>query len=132
MPAPRREWRESMNRSGLSSGTPCCHAVAPPSSVMNSRLFTRSPRRRARAVSGVRREGIRGTDVTGCLAGSRESVRLDVRRSDYLAPLLGFFGNERPEIARRATEDNAAQVGELSLQLGISEASIDLLVELVD
>src|SRR5262249_32284638 len=43
-----------------------------------------------------------------------------------------FFGNARPEIARRATEDNAAQVGELSLQLGIGEARIDLLVELVD
>src|SRR5215470_2758202 len=59
-------------------------------------------------------------------------LRLDVRRPDHLAPLLGFFGNERPEIARRATEDNAAQVGELSLQLGIGEARIDLLVELVD
>src|SRR6516165_665902 len=60
------------------------------------------------------------------------SFRLDARGLDHLGPLLGFFGNERPEIARRATEDNATEVGELSLQLGIGEASIDLLVELVD
>src|SRR5262245_44827846 len=60
------------------------------------------------------------------------SFRFDVGRPDHLSPLLGFFGNERPEIARRATEDNAAQVGELSLQLGIGEAGIDLLVELLD
>src|SRR5215831_9006243 len=60
------------------------------------------------------------------------SLRLDVGRPDHLSPLLDFFGNERLEIARRATEDNAAQVGELSLQLGIGEARIDLLVELVD
>ena len=39
----------------------CCapaasgHAVAPPRSVMNSRLFTRSPRRRGRAASGAPR-----------------------------------------------------------------------------
>src|SRR5262249_50747420 len=30
------------------------------------------------------------------------SFRLDVRRPDHLGPLLGFFGNEFPEIGRRA------------------------------
>jgi len=49
-----------------------------------------------------------------------------------LPPLLGFVGNERAEIDLRATEDNAAEVGELSPQLGIGDAGFDLLVELVD
>src|SRR5215470_7234710 len=72
--------------------------------------------------------------ATGDYGTSRRprSFRLDVRRADHLCSLLGFFGNERFEIGRRATEDNPAQVHELCLQFGIGEASIDLLVELVD
>src|SRR5262249_5127797 len=60
------------------------------------------------------------------------SLRLDVGGSDHLGPLLGFAGDEHAEIAWRATEDNAAEVRELSPQLGIGEAGIDLLVEHVD
>src|SRR5215471_1829604 len=38
----------------------------------------------------------------GCYGISRRprSFRLDVGRADHLSPLLGFFGNERPEIGR--------------------------------
>src|SRR5262249_49173113 len=64
--------------------------------------------------------------------GSRGSLGLEVGGVDHLSPLLGFFCHERPEIARRATENNAAEGGELSLQLGIGEAGIDLLVEFID
>src|SRR5262245_54105636 len=75
---------------------------------------------------------IRGTDVTEYLAKSCGSLGFDVGGVDHLGPLLGFFGNERPEIARRATENKAAELDELSLQLGLGEAGIDLLVELID
>jgi hypothetical protein len=34
---------------GCCAGAACGHAAAPPSNVMNSRRFTRSPRRRGRA-----------------------------------------------------------------------------------
>jgi hypothetical protein len=59
-------------------------------------------------------------------------VRLDVRRPDHLAPLLGFVCDQFSEIGRRAPEDDAAQIGQLDLQLRIGEARIDLRVELVD
>src|SRR5262245_43043726 len=72
------------------------------------------------------------TGVTEYWSGFTASVRLDVGRPDHLGPLLGFVGNERFEIGRRASEDNPAQIHELCLHFGIGEASIDLLVELVD
>src|SRR5215471_14558773 len=86
----------------------------------------------ARSVEGSASKArirVRGTVFMEHLA---RSLRLDVGRPDHLAPLLGFFGNERFEIGRRATEDNPAQIHELCLHFGIGEASIDLLVELVD
>ena len=58
--------------------------------------------------------------------------RLDVGSPNQLAPFLNFFGNEDPKLGRRAGKNHAAEVGELSLQLGIGEASIDFLVELID
>src|SRR5437763_4068527 len=59
-------------------------------------------------------------------------IRLDVRRADHLAPLLGFVCDQFSEIGRRAPEDDAAQIGQLGLQLRFGEARIDLPVELVD
>src|SRR5262245_40744207 len=63
---------------------------------------------------------------------ARLSLWLDVCVADHLAPFLGFAGDDRSEIGRRAPKDDAAEVRKLGLQLGIGEASIDLLVELLD
>ena len=90
-----------------------------------------SPRRRASSVGGTSR-GVRGTGVTEYLIGTGASVRLDIGGPDHLPPFLRFFGNEGPEIGRRAGKNHAAEVGELSLQLGIGETSIDFLIELID
>src|SRR5262249_56776561 len=65
-------------------------------------------------------------------AATLGSFGFDVGRPDYLGPLLDFFGNEGPEIGRRAGEDHAAKVGKVSPQLGIGQAGIDFLVERVD
>src|SRR5215470_8856483 len=59
-------------------------------------------------------------------------IRPDVRRPDHLAPFLGFVCDQFSEIGRRAPENDAAQIGQLGLQLRIGEARIDLRVELVD
>src|SRR5262249_44724740 len=74
----------------------------------------------------------RGTGVTEYLAGSRASLGLDVGRADHLAPLLGVLGDELTKIGRRARKRRAAQVGKPRLDLGVGEACIDLLVEVLD
>ena len=68
---------------------------------------------------------VRVTDVTEYLARSRASLRLDVGRPDYFAPLLGFVGDEPAEVARRTRNSDAPQIGETRLNLGIGEARID-------
>src|SRR5262249_34573612 len=60
------------------------------------------------------------------------SFRLDVRRPDYLAPLLGFVGDELGEVGRRARKHRRAQIGNPRLHLGISEPSVYFFVEFVD
>ena len=60
------------------------------------------------------------------------SVRLDVGRPDHLGPLLGFVDDELAEVGGRAREHRTTRVGKPRLHLGIGEAGIDLLVELVD
>src|SRR6516164_7715766 len=60
------------------------------------------------------------------------SFRLDVRRTDHLGPLLGLLGNVFAEVAGRAWKRSATEVGQPRLDLGISKASVDLLVELLD
>jgi len=60
------------------------------------------------------------------------SFRLDVGGPDHLGPFVGFLGDQLFKAGGRAGEHHTAQVGELSLQLGIGETGIDLLVELVD
>ena len=59
-------------------------------------------------IQSGRRDTFAERNVMECVASTL--LRLDVGRPDHLAPLLGFVGNERPEIGRRATEDNATQV----------------------
>src|SRR5262245_66550265 len=56
---------------------------------MNSRPFTRSPRRPLFAERALRNIWPR----------SRRSLRLDVGRPDHLAPFLGFVGDEFPEFS---------------------------------
>src|SRR5262249_59376490 len=60
------------------------------------------------------------------------SVRLDVEGPDDLAPLFGFVGDELAKVGGREREHVATQVGKPRLHLGIGEASVDLLVELLD
>src|SRR5262249_40484162 len=48
----------------------------------------------------------------------------------HLAPFLGVVGDELAEVGRRAGEHLSAQVGNTSLQLGIGEPRIDLLIKL--
>src|SRR6516164_5637832 len=45
---------------------------------------------------------IRRTGFMEYWMGTAASVRLDAGKLHYLAPLLGFLGNEFPEIGRRA------------------------------
>src|SRR4029453_11981558 len=60
------------------------------------------------------------------------SVRLDVEGPDDIAPLLLFVRDVLSEVRGREHEHVATQVGKPRLDLGIGEASVDLLVELVD
>src|SRR5215471_3815553 len=60
------------------------------------------------------------------------SLRLDVGSPDHLAPLLGFLRNEFPEIGGPARKHSATKVGKAPPHCRIGEASINLLVELVD
>src|SRR5262245_38627345 len=90
----------------------------PPRSAMNlHRLITRS------LVGRHSRNGIYGISWP-----IRGSVRLDARELDHLGPLLGFLGNEFPEIGGRERDHGAAEVGKPRLDLGISKAGVDLLV----
>src|SRR5262245_55987767 len=71
-------------------------------------------------------------DVMEYWIGTAASVGLDVGRPDHLGPLLGLFGDELAEIGGRADKRRASKVGKPRLHLGIGEAGVDLLVELVD
>jgi hypothetical protein len=60
------------------------------------------------------------------LRGQRQpgSLRLDARRLDHLAPLLGFACNQLAEVGGRARKHGRTQVGSPRRYLGIDEASI--------
>src|SRR4029434_5271376 len=60
------------------------------------------------------------------------SVRLDVEGPDDIAPLLRFVRDVLSEVRGREHEHVATQVGKPRLDFGISQARIDLFVELVD
>src|SRR5207248_4093714 len=63
--------------------------------------------------------------------GTAASVRLDVGRPDHLAPFFSFVSDELTEVGGRTGEHGATQF-EQRLDLGVGEARIGLLVELVD
>src|SRR5262249_60591981 len=84
---------------------------------MNSRLFTLD-----RLVAAIR-----GANVTEYFAGLAGSLRLDVGRPDYLAPLLGFVGGELSKVGGRAWKHRAAQGGEARLVLGVSGGGSEFL-----
>src|SRR5262249_36644828 len=63
---------------------------------------------------------------------SRGSFRLDVIGPDHLGPLFGFVGDQLPKFGGREREHGATEIGKPRLDLGISKASVDLLVELLD
>ena len=50
----------------------------------------------------------------------------------HLGPLLCICGDERAEVGRRSCKHGVAEVGDPRLDLGISKASVNLLVELLD
>ena len=57
---------------------------------------------------------------------------LDVVSPDHLAPLLGFVGDELSKISRRTRKHRTGEVSKPRLHLGVGEARIDLMVELLD
>src|SRR5262249_22359968 len=59
-------------------------------------------------------------------------LRLDVGRSDHLAPLLDLFGDELGEVGGRARKHSATKIGKPRLHFGVGEGRVDLLIELVD
>src|SRR5262249_51484800 len=56
----------------------------------------------------------------------------DIGRSHDLAPLLGVAREQLAELGRREHERRAAELADPGLELGISEAAIDLRVEPFD
>jgi hypothetical protein len=87
------------------------------------------------SVTSSTRPGIhrfRGTKRYGIWIGTAASVRLDVGRADHLAPLIGLFGDELAELGGRARKQYAAHFSEPRLDLGISKARVDCVVEFLD
>src|SRR5262245_25335447 len=70
--------------------------------------------------------------IYGILDRVTASVRLDVEGPDDVAPLLGFLGDEPAKVCGRDDKRRHTQNGEPRFYLGIGEARVDLLVELVD
>src|ERR1700688_4236170 len=65
-----------------------------------------------------------------CLRGSfMASLRLDVGCPDHFGPFLGFAGDELSKVGGRERKQDAAEISETSLQLGVGKTRIDLLVE---
>src|SRR5262249_7540390 len=60
------------------------------------------------------------------------SLRLDTCELHDLAPLLGFLGDERREVGRRAGNHGAAKIGNSLAHLRVGESRLDLVVEPVD
>src|SRR5262249_22994782 len=60
------------------------------------------------------------------------SLRLDVGCPDHLAPFFGFVGDELAKVCGRDDKRRHTKNGEPRFYLGIGEARVDLLVELVD
>src|SRR5215472_2039684 len=84
------------------------------------------------ATGSLPRSGLVQRDVMEYWIGTAASVGLDVGRPDHLGPLFGVICDELSEIGGRADKRRASKVGKPRLHLGIGEAGVDLLVELVD
>src|SRR5262249_11112138 len=110
--APLRDKVTSSAQPLVPSGQPSVSILTEP------RRLIRSPRRPLFA-----ERALRNTDASGW-----PLVGFDIGRPDHFAPLLGLVGDELTEAAGRARKDAAAEVGKPRLDLGIGEASVDLLV----
>jgi hypothetical protein len=64
--------------------------------------------------------------------GCQGSDPRNVCRADHFGPLFGFLCDELSKAGGRAWKHCATQVGKPSLQFGLGEARVDLLVEPVD
>src|SRR5580704_13865753 len=62
----------------------------------------------------------------------RRSLRLDVGGLDYLAPLLGFGGEEFAEFGRRHDHRLGAELGIAGFHLGRRQRLVERGVDLVD
>src|SRR5215468_10822553 len=60
------------------------------------------------------------------------SLRLDVEGPDHLAPLVGLFGDELTEVGGRACKQYAAHFSQPCLDLRVSKARVDCVVEFLD
>src|SRR5262245_57943678 len=60
------------------------------------------------------------------------SIRFDARELDHLGPFLGFLGNQLSKVDGRTPNYYAAQIGNACSKLGISEACIDLCIQVID
>src|SRR5258707_2593371 len=100
-------------------------------------------RRSARPVTGggtCRADEVSGTahfdpDLTSPKVqwcNAKDSFRLDVGCPNDLGPFLGFIDDELAEIGGRARKYRAAGFSKALLQLGIGQAGVDFLVELVN
>src|SRR5262245_40382168 len=108
-------------------------AVAEPVSLPMASRYCTLPSRCRSAVPVMRparQKGFAGWDVME--RRTRASLRPDVGCPDHLSPLLGFIRQKLAEVAGRAWKRRAAPVGKACLHLGIVEAGVDLLIELVD
>src|SRR5262245_4323449 len=61
-----------------------------------------------------------------------ESVRLEACDLDDFGPFFSVFGDESPELSGRTRKCPTTQFSKPRLDLGIGEACIDLLVELLN
>jgi hypothetical protein len=67
-----------------------------------------------------------------CRRDDDSLFHLDVGGPDHLSPPLGFVGDELAEIGGRARKHHTTQTREPRFQIGISESSINLTIDLVD
>src|SRR5262245_1980697 len=87
---------------------------------------------RRRSVVRIGHEGFATRWDDACSPVRLPSADFDIGLSNHLAPLLGFGGDESPEIGRRARKRRRTQIGEPRFDPGFGKNSVYLLVQLVD
>src|SRR3954468_12238679 len=90
-----------------------------------------------RPTQGARQQVGTPSRIASCSppSGSRppaRSLRFHSRKLDHLCPLLGFCGDEPPEVGGRARKQSAPKIGKPRFDLWVGKARIDLLVEPVE